>query len=79
MPNLDGTGPMGQCPMTGKGADQCAQQNLGRGFFGRGIRRCGFPLFWSNASTSLKEQEKFLEDELRAIRTERTASDEQKK
>lgn len=77
MPNLDGTGPMGQGSLTGKGTGQCAQQNLGRGFFGRG-KRCGCPFFWRNASTSLEEQEKFLEEELKAIREERAASSEQK-
>lgn len=44
MPRGDGTGPMGQGPMTGRGAGYCAGNNLpgfmspgpGRGYWGRG-------------------------------------------
>lgn len=55
MPAQDGTGPMGQGPMTGRGAGPCRQTSTpgqarqGRGFgpgfgqgFGRGRRRGGF-------------------------------------
>lgn len=44
MPRLDGTGPMGQGPMTGWGAGYCAgpaDVPPARGFFGRGLRRGG--------------------------------------
>ncbi len=37
MPRGDGTGPVGQGPMTGRGAGRCAGNNTpGYGFFGRG-------------------------------------------
>jgi len=56
MPGFNGTGPMGQGPMTGGGRGYCAvpltdirQQFVGRGFYGRGgghgrgFRKC----FWA--------------------------------
>ena len=83
MPAMDGTGPLGYGPMTGRGAGPCGQQGQRRGFFGRGNgsggRRCGCPFFWGNAPSSPEEQEQFLEEELKAIRAERAASDKQKK
>jgi len=45
MPRGDGTGPVGQGPLTGRGAGRCAgnQSGYGYGFFGRGFGR-GFGL-----------------------------------
>jgi len=45
MPRGNGTGPMGQGPLTGRGAGRCAgnQSGYGNGFFGRGFGR-GFGL-----------------------------------
>ncbi|MGC8667347.1 MAG: DUF5320 domain-containing protein [Chthonomonadales bacterium] len=36
MPRLDGTGPMGQGPLTGRGLGRCAGQQPVAGWFGRG-------------------------------------------
>ncbi len=54
MPGFDGTGPMGQGPMTGGGRGYCAvpltdirQQFVGRGFYGRGGGRGFRNCFWA--------------------------------
>lgn len=42
MPRGDGTGPVGQGPMTGRGLGRCAGNDApgyGNGFFGRGLGR----------------------------------------
>ncbi|NCU28176.1 MAG: hypothetical protein EOM85_00675 [Candidatus Moranbacteria bacterium] len=69
MPNLDGTGPMGQGPRTGRGMGR------GCGFcrgcrYGRGFR---FSRFFcpKNKPLSLGEQEKLLVEELNAVREEK--------
>lgn len=42
MPDLDGTGPMGNGPMTGRRMGKCFQNEPGRAdFFGRSFRRKG--------------------------------------
>ncbi len=42
MPNLDGTGPVGNGPMTGRRKGNCSQNEPGRAdFFGRGFRGRG--------------------------------------
>jgi len=68
MPNFDKTGPAGKGPMTGMGQGKCSgkgkavipQNGLGRG---RGCRMGA-----GCASISLDDQEKILEDRLKAIR-----------
>ncbi len=69
MPNLDGTGPMGQGPRTGRGMGMCRDCRFG---CGRGF---GFRRFFSpkNNMASLEEQEKMLEEELEAIREEKAS------
>jgi len=81
MPNLDKTGPAGQGPQTGQGLGSCDENNnfVSRGFFGRGQRtrrecRCfccgrrqGF-FRRRNSFVSLEDQERFLEERLKAIR-----------
>ena len=75
MPNLDGTGPKGQGPRTGRGFGLCGN-GVGRGF---GCGRCGcgrgfgFRRFFSrkNDLATLEEQEKMLVEELDAIRKEK--------
>jgi len=62
MPNLDGAGPTGQGPMTGRGMGNCAgaKPAQGRGMgCGRGMRTC---------QLSLEEQEKLLTQRLDTIR-----------
>lgn len=66
MPNLDGTGPNGQGPRTGRGCcGGCFR--CGRGF--------GFRRFFShkNNLATLEEQEKMLVEELNAIREEKAS------
>ena len=71
MPNLDGTGPMGQGPKTGRGMGLgwgcCGGCRCGRGF---GFRRFFSP---KNELADLEEQEKMLEEELDVVREEKSA------
>ncbi len=71
MPNLDGTGPMGQGPRTGRGMGRgcgyCGGCRCGRGF---GFRRFFSP---KNKPITLDEQEKMLVEELNAIREEKAS------
>jgi hypothetical protein len=61
MPRFDGTGPMGQGPMTGRGMGPC-NTSMGRGFGrGRGMR-----MFCPAMQPMTKEEEKkMLEAEIR--------------
>ena len=85
MPGGDGTGPLGQGPMTGRGAGFCAGfstggyanplPRVGRGRrIGRGFRRMAFaqrmiPVYHAEEPT--REQEKqYLENEVSAIEAE---------
>jgi len=78
MPQNDGTGPMGQGPMTGRGLGPCAKgvgfrRGLGRGF-GRGFQPVQFaqPVQYSEADT-LKgtSEKKILQEELKEIELEK--------
>ena len=73
MPNLNGTGPMGQGPRTGRGFGYCAGCRRGC-FWGCG-RGFGFRRFFSpkNEIVTLEEQEKMLVEELNAIREEKVS------
>lgn len=78
MPFGDGTGPLGEGPMTGRGLGYCAGYNtpgytkgvpMGRGFgFGRGLgfgwRRL-FPL--TRAPATQNQERAVLEDQLKAL------------
>lgn len=73
MPNLDGTGPMGQGPATGRGMGNCAScgqyRNLPR------CRGCGLGLrrFWINNKSNvegLKSLESQLKEDLNSIQKE---------
>jgi hypothetical protein len=79
MPKLDGTGPMGQGPKTGRGLGPCVGgMRRGWGCFGGGF---GFRRFASpkNELIALEEDEKMLEEELSAIREEKAALKDQQK
>ena len=75
MPKLDGTGPSGQGPKTGKGMGNCGG---GKGLgWGRGYGcGCGGGLFGRMFYTKeerdemLKDREAVLENELRAVKEE---------
>jgi hypothetical protein len=72
MPTKDGTGPMGEGPLTGNGMGPCAQGAMGRGFrrgFGRNPRRgLGYSCPYMGELTLTKdEQKKILEEELKSI------------
>ena len=75
MPKLDGTGPMGQGPRTGRGMGNCPGGagfgwgrgygcGCGGGFFGR--------MFYTNKERDemLKDREAMLESELKAVKEE---------
>ena len=79
MPRFDGTGPLGQGPRTGRGLGPCGGGMGGRGWGCWGSY--GFRRFISpkNELAALEDEEKMLEEELVAIREERTALKDQQK
>ncbi|MDI3544356.1 MAG: hypothetical protein PWQ28_637 [Candidatus Woesearchaeota archaeon] len=72
MPNMDGTGPMGEGPMTGRGLGRCSSRRYagnGRIGFGRGFGR---GLGWGfrgyrNAPLDIETEKKELEAEKKLI------------
>ena len=71
MPNRDGTGPMGQGPMTGRGLGPCGggmHRGFGRGF-GRGL--CW--RYVQPAALTEADEKKILEAELKEIEVEKQA------
>jgi len=84
MPRFDGTGPNGAGQGTGRGFGPCGAGNAyGRGF-GRGGCARGFGAgrrFYASTNdlASLKESEKFLSDELKAVQEEIKNLSEDKK
>ncbi len=80
MPSLNGTGPTGQGPMTGRGMGRCGNgQNAGFGYgqgFGRGYGQGqGRRQFFSNANnlSALEAEEKRLREELDILKKEKEA------
>ena len=81
MPRFDGTGPLGQGPMTGRGLGNCSgyrrfgynRLGLGRGWFGRG-QGLGRRWFWQTSapyeSVSKQEELNALKQEAGALRKE---------
>ncbi|MEA2113158.1 MAG: DUF5320 domain-containing protein [Patescibacteria group bacterium] len=80
MPGLNRTGPEGQGPRTGRGLGPCGGGTGWRGWrrWGRGL---GFGRFWSakNKKDVLEDEEKTLEEELREVRKEKAALEDEKK
>ncbi|MGB9708285.1 MAG: DUF5320 domain-containing protein [Candidatus Pacearchaeota archaeon] len=76
MPGQDGTGPLGQGPLTGRGLGPCGR-GLRRGFrFGRGLGlgwRCWATGIAPSAPVTLskEDEKKILEAELEEIETEK--------
>jgi hypothetical protein len=79
MPKLDGTGPMGQGPGTGRGMGPCgAGYRMGRGCcggYGQGRRRFISP---TNELSALENEEAMLLEELEVIKAEKEALKDQK-
>ncbi len=70
MPRLDRTGPMGQGPRTGRGLGPCGLGlRRGWGCWGGYGRRFISP---KNELAALEDEEKILEEELAAVREEKT-------
>ncbi len=75
MPRGDGTGPVGQGPMTGRGAGRCAGNNVpryGNGFFGRnfGFGR-GFGFGYNNQTPYTETTEKsWIETAINALKNQ---------
>ncbi len=62
MPKLDGTGPMGFGPRTGRGFGPCCVNFRGRSYVSK-----------KNQLLALEEEEKILKEELAAIQEEKIA------
>ena len=71
MPRLDGTGPQGMGPMTGRGMGPCCV-GWGRSF---GRRRFASP---KNELAALEEEEQMLQEELKALKEEKAALSQSK-
>lgn len=80
MPRLNGTGPMGQGSMTGRGMGPCGR-GLRRGgawlsqTLGRGLKRRRTAI---DEKTSLDEEEKILKEELAQVQAEKNTLADQK-
>ncbi len=74
MPKMDGTGPLGQGPMTGRGMGPCGG-GMRMGCCGRGQGwGAGFRRFFrapKNQLQALEEEEKMLTEELEAVKAEK--------
>ena len=79
MPRLDKTGPRGAGPGTGWGLGPCSG-GMGRSRSMRGMMRGWFDRRWTaeDQKTALTEEEKYLEQELEAIRKEQATLKDQK-
>jgi len=71
---MNGTGPMGQGPLTGRGMGNCATGQrmfwCGRRMMGRGF---GLPLSSKDQLKALEEEEKALLEEIEAVKAEKKA------
>jgi len=79
MSRIDGTGPRGAGPMTGRGLGPCGG-GMRIGWFGRG-QGWGMGRFFrspKNQHQSLEDEEKMLLEELEAVRFEKAALKGQK-
>ncbi|MCL5733375.1 MAG: DUF5320 domain-containing protein [Patescibacteria group bacterium] len=78
MPRLDGTGPLGYGPRTGRGLGPCGRGiGLGhRSGYGYSFRRFISP---KNELAALEDEEKILEEELAAVKEEKAALKDQQK
>ncbi len=75
MPGMDGTGPLGQGPLTGRGLGPCGAgfrrgfgRGMGRGIcrgFGRGFALAGQPV--QQVAFSEADEKKILEQELKEL------------
>lgn len=80
MPKLDGTGPNGQGPGTGRGFGGC-RGGMARGYAGCCGQGFGFRRYFSakNELAALEEDEKLLEDQLAMVKEEKAALQKQAK
>ena len=69
MPGYDGTGPLGQGPMTGRGLGPCGRGLVFRRGFGRGYGR-GFG-FRNQITLTKEEEKKILKAELEEMDLEK--------
>lgn len=69
MPRQDGTGPMGQGSMTGRGMGPCRGGIRGRGMR-RGMGWFGGRLSKDEEKEILEEEKKYLEEELEEVKKE---------
>lgn len=78
MPRLDGTGPAGQGPMTGRGMGPCgAGYGYGRGRGrGMGYGRCfGWGFQTSYRQPTITEEKDMVQDDVEALREELKAAE----
>ena len=78
MARRDGTGPMGQGPMTGRGMGPCAEtNNYGAGLGRGGGRRMGMGRGFSPNQNTSKTQKELLQDQKDALKNQLKAIDEE--
>ena len=80
MPRMDGTGPQGYGPMTGRGLGPCGYgYGRGRGFglgYGRGYGQ-GLPWSpWSYRQPTAMEEKAIVQDDIAALKEELKAAEE---
>ena len=73
MPGMDGTGPLGQGPLTGRGLGPCGagfRRGFGRGM-GRGFGFRRFALVPQSMELTQANEKKILQEELKEIELEK--------
>ena len=74
MPAFDGTGPLGQGPLTGRGLGPCGAGMAWRRGWGRGLGRYYFGWRWpqtkEDQKKALADYKKSLEEELEEVKKE---------
>ena len=78
MPNRDGTGPLGQGPMTGRGLGNCGKGLGFRRGLGRGLGRGRFTS-GSEISLTKDQEKKILESEIKELEAEKIELEKQLK
>ena len=78
MPGMNGTGPVGAGPMTGRGFGNCNKANVNSGFYGRRMGRgFGFRRFYETPEITPEQQKDMLQQQKSLLERELTSIGEQ--